>query len=378
MILMALDHVRDFFHSGAMLFSPTDLTKTTPELFLTRWITHFCLPVFMFTAGAGAFLRGHREGSIQRLSRFLWTRGLFLAILELTVMRFAYNFNFSLRFPFLLLILWVFGICMVLMAGLVYIPFRVLAISSGVVILLHNSLDSIRPSHFGSAAALWNLIHQPGFISIGGVPAMVPYTVLPWVAVMAGGYCFGRVFLLPSHVRRRILLISGVSLTLLFVAIRLINRYGDPAPWSVQRSALFTLLSFLNTTKYPASLDFLLMTLGPSLLVLRAFDSRAFKPNNPLVVFGRVPLFYFILHFYLIHLLTVVMALIRYGSPAFRFVFNPVPSMGGPRDLFPPHFGYPLAAVYLVWLLVVASLYPVCRWFRTVKAERRSWWLSYL
>ncbi|MBV8830152.1 MAG: hypothetical protein JO108_13075 [Acidobacteriaceae bacterium] len=303
---------------------------------------------------------------------------MFLVILELTVMRFAYNFNFSLRFPFLLLILWIFGICMVLMAGLVYLPFRVLAISSGVVILLHNSLDSIRPSDFGSAAVLWNLIHQPGFISIGGVSALVTYTVLPWVAVMAGGYCFGRVFLLPSGVRRRILLTSGVSSTLLFVAVRFANHYGDPAPWSTQHSALLTVLSFLNTTKYPASLDFVLMTLGPALLVLRVFDDRTFNPNNPLVVFGLVPLFYFILHFYVIHLLTVVTALVRYGTVAFRFVFNPVPSMGGPGNLFPPHFGYSLPTVYLVWLIVVASLYPVCRWFRTVKAERRSPWLSYL
>jgi len=377
MIIMALDHVRDFFHADAMVFSPTDLARTTPVLFFTRWMTHYCLPVFMFAAGMGVYLYG-RSHSKGELSRFLWTRGLWFIALELTVMRFAYNFNFSLRFLILLLILWIFGICLLAMAVLVYVPMRWLAALSVAVIVLHNCLDTLRAQQFGPAAWAWNLLHQPGVIPLAGKMALVTYTFLPWIAVMAAGFCFGRVFQLEPAARRRIMLRLGLAMTIAFIALRALNHYGDPAPWARQKSALFTVLSFLNFTKYPGSLDFLLMTLGPALLVLAWFDRLTFKPANPLVVFGRVPMFYFILHFYLIHVLAVLAAYLRYGSSAARFVFNPLPSMGGPRELFPANFGYSLWTVYGVWLLVVVLLYPVCRWFANVKSRRRDWWLSYL
>src|ERR1044071_8288996 len=203
MVIMALDHVRDFFHADAALFSPTDLSRTTPVLFLTRWITHYCLPVFMFAAGMGVFFyeRSHSRG---QLSRFLWTRGLWFVVLELTVMQFAYNFNFSLRFLILLLILWIFGICMLAMAALVYVPMRWLAALSVAVIVLHNCLDGIRAQQFGSAAWAWNLLHQPGVIPVAGKLALVTYTFLPWIAVMAAGFCFGHVFQMEPDVRRRI------------------------------------------------------------------------------------------------------------------------------------------------------------------------------
>ena len=377
MVIMALDHVRDFFHADAMLFSPTDLSRTTPVLFFTRWITHYCLPVFMFAAGMGVYFYG-RSRSRGQLSRFLWTRGLWFIVLELTVMRFAYNFNFSLRFLILLLILWIFGICMLAMAALVYVPMRWLAALSVAAILLHNCLDGIRAQQFGSAACAWNLLHQPGVIPVAGKLALVTYTFLPWIAVMAAGFCFGRVFQMEPDARRRIMLRLGLALTTAFIALRVWNHYGDPAPWTHQKSALFTVLSFLNCTKYPGSLDFLLMTLGPALLVLAWFDRLTFKPANPLVVFGRVPMFYFILHFYLIHVLAVLFAWLRYGSAAAAFVFNPLPSMGGPRELFPANFGYGLWTAYGVWLLVLVLLYPGCRWFAGVKSRRRDWWLSYL
>ncbi len=379
MVLMALDHVRDFFHSSAASFSPTDLSKTTPVLFFTRWITHFCLPVFMFAAGMGAFLwwrRGNRSRS--ELSRFLLTRGLWFVLLELTVMQLAYDFNFSSRYLILMLILWIFGACMVLMAALIYLPLRVLAVASVAVIALHNCLDGISASRFGSAGWIWNLIHQPGVVAFAGRQVLVPYTLLPWIAVMAAGFCFGQLFLLESARRRRMMLRIGLLATLAFFVIRAINHYGDPAPWSVQRSALFTVLSFLNCTKYPGSLDFLLMTLGPAILVLALIDGCSLKPSHPLVVFGRVPMFYFVLHFYAIHALAVLMAWARYGRPAFSFMFNPLPSIGGPAKLFPANFGYNLWVVYLVWMVIVVSLYPLCRWFAKVKAERRDWWLSYL
>lgn len=377
MIVMALDHIRDFFHAGAMSFSPTDLTQTTPVLFYTRWITHFCLPVFMFAAGLGAFLFG-RNHTKSRLSQFLWTRGLWFILLELTVMQLAYNFNFSSRFLILLLVLWIFGICMIAMTVLVQLPIRWLAALSAAVLVFHNCLDGIQASQFGSGAWVWNLLHQPGVFPVAGRLALVSYPLVPWIAVMAAGYCFGQVFVLEPAARRRIMLRTGLGLTIAFVVVRAVNVYGDPVRWVHQKSAAFTVLSFLNCTKYPASLDFLLMTLGPSLLVLAHLDQREFRVSNPLIVFGRVPMFYFILHFYLIHALAVVAAWLRYGSAAARFVFNPMPSMGGPRDLFPAEFGYSLWVVYAVWMLTVVTLYPLCRWFGKVKASRRDWWLSYL
>jgi uncharacterized membrane protein len=376
MIVMALDHVRDFFHIGAMSFSPTDLSRTTPVLFFTRWITHFCLPVFMFTAGMGTFLLGQRIPSRGQLSRFLWTRGLWFIGLELTVMQFAYNFSFSPGFEIFLLILWIFGICMIAMAMLIHLPFRWLAALSVAIIAFHDCLDGIKASQFGAAARVWNLLHQPGVISVSGNQVLVPYTLLPWIAVMAAGFCVGRVFVLEPATRQRIILRTGLALTIAFVVTRAINIYGDPMPWVSQQSGVFTVLSFLNCSKHPGSLDYLLMTLGPSLLLLGYFDRRTFKAANPLIVFGRAPLFYFILHFYLIHALAVVAAGLRYGTASAKFVFSPVPSMGG--RLFPPDFGYRLWVVYVVWILTVALLYPLCRWFAKVKATRSHWWLSYL
>ncbi len=379
MVVMALDHVRDFFHISAMSFSPTNLEKTTPVLFLTRWITHFCLPVFMFTAGMGAFLwwqRGNRTRG--QLSRFLWTRGLWFIFLELTVMQFAYNFKFSSRLMVLLLILWIFGICMVAMAALVHLPLRWLSVFSLAVIVLHNCLDRVNASQFGSAAWAWNIFHQPGVFMFAGRPVLVTYTLLPWIAVMAAGFCFGKLFTLEAAARQWIMLRIGLFSTGAFVVIRAINLHGDPVPWSVRKSAIFTVLSFLNCTKYPASLDFLLMTLGPAIVLLACLDRRGLKAANPLIVFGRVPFFYFVLHFYAIHALLAVMAWLRYGPPAFSFIFNPLPSMGGPRQLFPPNFGYSLWVVYVVWAALVISLYPLCRWFAGVKATRKDWWLSYL
>ena len=379
MILMALDHVRDFIHIGAMSYSPTDLTRTTPILFFTRWITHFCLPVFMFSAGAGAFLWWQRGGHTRdQLSRFLWTRGVWFVFLELTVMRFAYNFNFALRFPVLLLILWIFGICMAAMAVLIYLPMRWTLALSIVIILFHNCLDAINAKQFGPAAWLWNVLHQPGVLMMAREPVLVTYTFLPWIAVMSAGFCFGRILILEAGRRRRVLLRIGWSLIAGFFVLRAVNVYGDPAPWSVQKSPVFTMLSFLNCTKYPASLDFLLMTLGPALVVLAYLNGRSFKPANPLLIFGRVPLFYFGLHFYAIHAVAMLLAWLRYGRATLRFMFSPLPSMGGSAKLFPPDFGYGLWVVFAVWICIVVLLYPLCRWFASVKSKRREWWLSYL
>ncbi len=377
MILMALDHVRDFFHRGAMQFSATDLARTTPVLFLTRWVTHFCLPGFMFTTGVGTFLwLRRRNRTTKELSVFLVKRGLWFVLLELTVMQFAYDFN--LPTLYLLLVLWIFGICLIGMAVLVQLPRRWLAVLAISAIALHNLLDGIKGPGSGPFSILWHVFHQPGLITIGGMPVLVTYTLIPWLPVMAAGFCFGEILALPPLRRYNVTRNIGLVLTAAFLLLRTINRYGDPVPWATQKSAIMTMLSFLNCLKYPASLDFLCMTLGPTLLVLAYFDRHPLRLTNPLVVFGRVPLFYFVLHLYVIHILLVFASLLRYGQAATSFIFHPIPSMGGPAKLFPTDFGWSLTAVYLVWIAVVILLYPLCRWFARVKSERRSPVLSYL
>lgn len=378
MILMALDHVRDFVHRRAMSASPTDLATTTPFLFLTRWVTHLCAPTFMLTAGLGAFLWWQRGRTKTQLSVFLLSRGAWLMLLEVTIMRWGYDFDLVRRYPVLLLVLWVLGLCMIGLAGLVWLPIPALATLSLAVIALHNGLDGVTADRFGNWAGAWNLLHQPGAFLIAGTPVIVGYPLIPWIAVMALGFCAGPLFLMERPRRRRRLVAIGAAAMVWFVVERAINGYGDPVPWATQPSPVYTVLSFLNTTKYPPSLDFLLMTLGPALLALAWLDRPGLKPSNPLIVFGRVPLFYFVLHFYLAHLAAVLLAFARYGGSAWTFVFHRVPSMGGPATLFPPRFGEDLWVVYLVWGGIVLALYPACRWFGNLKARRREWWFGYL
>jgi uncharacterized membrane protein len=365
MIVMALDHVRDYTHRGAMLFSPTDLARTTPVLFFTRWVTHFCAPVFVFTAGMGAFFWFSRGRTRAQLSWFLLTRGLWLILLEVTVMRFGYYFNMAARYPVLLLVLWVIGLAMIGLAALVWLPLPLLAAVSLAGILLHNALDGAG----GGSAGI--VLHRPGAISLAGMTFIVGYPLIPWIFVMAAGFCFAPRF-------RRLALPVGIAGTVAFLALRAVNIYGDPIRWSAQKSAMFTLLSFLNCTKYPPSLLFLLMTLGPALVLLAWFERLGIAPANPLVVYGRVPLFYFIGHFLLAHIAGVVLMLARYGAPALPLIWRPFPSMLGPDLAFPPDFGWPLWVTYLVWIAIVLIMYPLCRWYGNLKATQKWWWLGYL
>lgn len=378
MVIMALDHTRDFFHVNAAAFQPTDLARTSTILFLTRWVTHFCAPVFVFLAGAGAFLWLERKGSKAQLSRFLWTRGLWLVFVELTVMRVAMNFSIGPPYPVLLLVLSAIGLSMVALAALVYLPFPVLASVAAAIVLLHNTLDGIRAADFGAFAWLWTLLHQPGAFTVAGFVVVVGYPVLPWLGVMAAGFCSGKVFQLAPDARQRLLVWTGLVLIAAFIVFRAANIYGDPAPWARQAMTIFTVLSFLNTTKYPPSLLFLLMTLGPALVVLAQLDRRPPKREHPLVIIGRVPFFYYVVHFWVIHLLSSAMSWIRYGDRSLAFLFSPLPSMGGPREVFPAGFGYSLWVVYIVWAAVVMLTYPLCRWFARVKASNSGSWLSYL
>ncbi len=378
MMLMAIDHIRDFVAQSAMQFLPTDLTRTTAAIFFTRWITHFCAPVFLLTAGIGAFLWRQRGGhSKPELSRFLITRGIWLIFLEVTVLRVILLSQVEYRGSIVLLfILWAIGMSMIALAGLIYLPPRALTAVSITIIAMHNLLDSVTAKQFGKAAWIWDILHQQGAFAFGGLTFVTAYPVLPWIGVITGGYCLGTVFTWDAARRRRFLLRLGAALTLAFVVIRAINLYGDPSRWHHQASALFTVLSFLNTAKYPPSLDFLLMTLGPAMIALALLEGPRFSSNNPLIVFGRVPFFYYVLHLALAHLITIAMNFVRYGRAPFLLMAPP--SMGSDAKLFPSNYGYPLWAVYVVWIAVLLLLYPVCRWFARLKQRRHDWWLSYL
>ena len=362
MVLMAIDHVR--VYSGVPAGGPD------PAVFFTRWVTHFCAPVFFLLTGTGAYLSLARKTPAE-LSRFLFTRGLWLIFLEIVVMRcFAYQFNFDFKVT-LLLVLWALGWSMITLSVLVRFPAYVAAIFGIVMIAGHNLLDGIN-----STNPLWVMLHSPGFLLTSPGPVVLAmYSLIPWVGVTAVGYALGQVYRWSAERRRAFLLQTGMGLSVAFLIIRFINVYGDPAPWSSQPTALFTVLSFGNTTKYPPSLLFLLMTLGPALVLLYAIDRHTPRWMRPALVFGKVPLFYYMLHFAFIHLLAVVTCLVRYGTAHWMFES---PDLANYPFVTPPGWGYSLPVVYAVWMLVVLVMYPLCRWFAALKQRRSDWWLSYL
>jgi uncharacterized membrane protein len=365
MIVMALDHVRDFL-SGAH-FDPTDVTKTTLGYYLTRFVTHFCAPTFVFLAGTSAYLQLARGKPKPVLARFLLTRGLWLVFLELTFVRFGWALNVDYHFVGVQVI-WALGWSMVVLAPLVYLPPRVTAAIGLAVIVLHNLTDQVHATSW-----LWTVLHEGGVISL---PAhhrvFVVYPLLPWAFVMAAGFGFGELVDVPPAKRRRRVLLVGAALALVFVALRASNVYGDPHPWAHHPSFGQTLGDFMNCEKYPPSLSFLLMTLGPSIALLSPLERFRGVFADVLRTFGRVPLFYYLLHVVFIHVLAVLLATVRYGhvqSGMFALPFNwHVPS----------DYGYSLPIVYALWLFVVAALYPLCRWFEGVKRRTKSVWLSYL
>jgi uncharacterized membrane protein len=355
MILMALDHARDFF--GGSRVDPTDLAHTTVPLFFTRWITHFCAPVFIFLAGTAARLAGRRRSRAD-LARFLVSRGLWLVFIELTVVRVAWSLDVTFQ-RFTLQVIWVIGVSMIALAAFVAIPAWIAGVFGAVLVVGHDAFD-----HVAWNAPVWHLLHEPGMVHTGSWPRVfVLYPLVPWVGVMALGYAFGGWLTLPVDDRRRRILASGAIATIAFVVVRGINRYADPEPWHPQSRAVFTLLSFLDCEKYPPSLDYLLMTLGPSLLVLGALTGRTLRWGGPVITFGRVPFFYYIAHLYLLH---GVAALIGYArhAPHAR-------TQWGAAD-------FSLAGVYVAWIVAIVVLYPACRWFADLKARRSDTWLSYL
>ena len=378
MVIMALDHVRDFVSHDVLTFWPTDLSKTTPGLFWTRWITHFCAPVFCFLAGTGAFLSLTRGKTKAQLSYFLVTRGLWLVVLELTAVQMSWTFRFDFS-GVGATVIWALGWSMIALAPLIHLPLRAVAAVGILLMAGHNLLDPIVPQQLGGLSGLWNILHEGGPIAVApNFTFWVGYPLLPWIGVMAAGFAFGALVQRERAERRRILLWLGVALTLAFVVIRASNLYGDPKPWAPHpRGALFTFFSFLNTEKYPPSLLFLLMTLGPSLIALAWFDREWGRLSRPIIAFGRVPLFYYLLHLPLIHVVAIVLTYFRYGHPAGLFVMPPFWGEEGAAKFYPADYGYGIVGVYLVWLLVVALLYPACHWFAKLKQRRRDAWLSY-
>jgi uncharacterized membrane protein len=371
MIIMALDHVRDFFHMGAMTSDPTDPATTTPILFFTRWITHFCAPVFVFLAGTSAFLTGTKRTK-KELSIFLLKRGVWLMILEITIFNFLFSFD-PLLHLIGLQVIWVTGVSMVLLAALIYLPMPVLFALGLIIVCGHNLLDNFNATDRAKVPLGWSILHQQSFRPFAeGRTLLVLYPIIPWPGIMLLGYCLGSLFV-PGYdaaKRRRQLVWMGSLAILVFFVVRWINVYGDLFPWAEQKNTTATILSFFNVTKYPPSLLYICMTIGPALIALAWIEKAKAKWMNVVVIYGRVPMFYYLLHFFVIHLLCTIM---------FFVTGHTMEQASGGFMLFRPNdFGYSLGVVYLIWIAIVAGLYPLCKWYSRYKASHTNWWLSYL
>jgi len=366
MVLMALDHVRDFFSGSAVA---PDYTAPA-AIFLTRWITHFCAPTFVFLAGISAFLYGKKVASIHSLSRFLFWRGTLLVLLEVTIVRMGWTFHPGFEF-ILLQVIWAIGISMVLLSGFVWLPMWVTGISGMVMIVGHNLLDGIYPTHFEHIGWVWNLLHQPGVIlSDAGTTIYVAYPLIPWIGVMLGGYCFGLIMTTTPDRRQRFLFITGTGMMLLFFILRYNFSYGDPFKWFARDSILKSVFAFMDCTKYPPSLEFLLMTMGPMITALAILQNYRGKLMEFLKTFGRTPLLFYLIHLPLIHGAAVILEMIRERDAQWLF-------QGFPPSGKPPYYGYAIYWVYLIWIFIIIVMYPICRFLLSKKQKSGNRWASY-
>lgn len=375
MVIMALDHARDFYHADAFVFNPTDLERTTPILFLTRFITHFCAPTFVLLAGTAVRISSRRK-SRKELSIFLLTRGLWLVFLEITVVRFSMFFQLYYDVT-IFQVIWAIGFAMILLSAVIYLPFKGILVMGIIITAGHDLLHAINLQAGEPFAVLWTFIHQFNFVELTpGKSAFVPYPFLPWFGIMLLGYCMGEWFLAgfePGR-RRKLLARTGVFALSLFLVLRYFSLYGDPAPWSEQKDAVYTFLSFLNVTKYPVSLQYTLLTLGPVLILLSWLETVRINALRPFGVIGRVPLFYYIIHFYLLHLSALVIYMINSGKSLSEIDFHFNAGFGG----LPAGYGFPLIGAYIAWILLVLFLYPFCDWYNNYKSTHTHWWLSYI
>jgi uncharacterized membrane protein len=375
MIIMAIDHVRDYFHADAFLYNPEDLNHTNVILFFTRWITHFCAPVFVFLAGTSAYLYGARKTK-KALSLFLFTRGLWLVFVELFMLSFFRTFNPSYQF-FNLQVIWVIGVAMIFLSAMIFMKRSLLLVVGILLVACHNLLDNVHVPGNSFKAFLWALLHDPGYFKFANITFHVHYPAIPWIGIIAVGYCTGNLFTTDYDrgKRRSTLLSAGLITTALFIIVRYINIYGDASHWSVQNNAAFTILSFLNVTKYPPSLLYVLMTLGPALIFLSVAENPLNGIAKKITVLGRVPMFYYLLHIFLIHsfaLIAAVMSGYKWSDMVLTTMIQRSPDLKG--------YGFNLLTVYLVWIGLIFILYPICKWFDRYKRDHRSgqWWLSYL
>lgn len=363
-VLMVLDHVRDYLHAPAFVFSPTDLTQTTPLLFMTRWVTHLCAPTFVFLSGVSIFMQRCNGKDPGELSKFLLTRGLWLVFLEFTVISFGFNMGPPIAF---LQVIWAIGASMVLMAAVIRLPpMAVLAVGAFIAIFHPMYSAALQPAQ---ANALWFMLMQPGPPMF--MRGFAPYPMIPWFGIMCLGYGLGFIFRQPPEQRRRSVLALAMSLLAAFVALRGINGYGDPAPWVEQPSVVMTFLSFINVSKYPPSLMYALVTLGTSMLLLLALERLSGRLQRLFLAFGRTSLFTYVLHIYVAHSLAMLIGAFADIPAGYYLDFITKFQTGG-------GLGFSLPVVYAVWLLILLMLYPISSWFARVKRERRDWWLSYM
>lgn len=388
MVVMALDHVRDYFHDTAFGGDPLNPDTTTPLVYFTRWITHLCAPTFVFLAGVSAHLQLARGKSVQQVSLLLFTRGVWLIILEVTVLSFGWSFGA----PWLIFlqVIWAIGWGMIVLAGLVWLP-RMAVLAIGLAIVCgHNAFDPVTQEQLGQFGQLWMFLHEGGPIFVGDMPiGVTPYPIVPWVGVMATGYGMGGLFAMQPAERDRILIPLALGMIALFFVLRFFNAYGNPSPidgaaigpfgggelWNQRETLGAQIMVFFDVQKYPPSLQFLLITLGVSFLLLTVLRRLPEAPRNVLAVFGAVPFFFYVLHIYLVHGLAIVAnaAMGRDVSGQFNYLLN---VFTAPEKL--QGLGFSIGWVYVAWIVVVALLYPVCRWFAGVKKRRKDWWLSYL
>ncbi len=373
MIIMALDHVRHWFHRDSFLYDPLDLNQTTPLLFFTRFITHYCAPVFVFLAGISAYLSGTKK-TRKELSSYLFSRGLWLVFTEIFIITLAQTFNPALPY-FNLQVIWAIGICMMVMSAMIYLEKQFILIIAILLIAGHNLLDNIHITGTGIGAFGWAILHDPKDFSLGYFSVLIKYPVLPWVGIMALGYSFGTLYEKRAVERKKILLFLGVSFLVCFLLLRSWNIYGDPAHWSVQKGTVFSILSFLDVTKYPPSLLYTLITLGPALIFLSLTEQPLNIITEKVAVFGRVPFFYYVIHLFVIHLFVIIAALISGHQWTDMILWHPLnrtPALKG--------FGFDLATTYLVWIGLIIFLYPFCKWFDKYKKANQAAkkWLTYV
>ncbi len=369
MVIMALDHTRDFFTNQH--HDPLDFNHVSIFYFFTRWITHFCAPVFVFLSGTSAYLSLIRGKSKAEASWLLLSRGLMLMVFELTIVRLGWTFNFDYSGLFLQVI-WAIGFSMIFLSALIFLPVQAIAVFGLVLVFGHNAFDSVHRDLF-PVPIIWGILHQPGSVNFfnNSFHVYVLYPIIPWVGVMALGYCLGSILKMAEPKRSKKLFQIGLSVIFLFIIVRGLNVYGDPHPWQRQDTPLHTFLDFIRCQKYPPSLSYLLMTLGPAITLLPVMEKAKGGLIRFFTVYGRVPLFYYVLHIFLIHALALLTG-IAMGIPADDFTRN--------SSLFnhSANWGFSIGWIYVIWISAVLILYYPCRWYMNIKMKHKKWWLSYL